>query len=75
DDVLLEAFSRFSDHVVTLFEQHLSAAATPDQVAGRGRRAPGTAAEYDGGLRPYVPARVRAPRACAREYGTSGWSA
>ncbi|MFI8090051.1 TetR/AcrR family transcriptional regulator [Streptomyces sp. NPDC086080] len=32
DDVLLEAFTRYSDHVVTLFEQHLSAATTPDQA-------------------------------------------
>ncbi|CAL9538655.1 TetR/AcrR family transcriptional regulator [Streptomyces pilosus] len=32
DDVLLEAFTRYSDHVVALFERHLSAATTPDEA-------------------------------------------
>lgn len=32
DDLLLQAFTGYADHVVTLFEQHLSGATTPDQA-------------------------------------------
>ncbi|WP_328877201.1 TetR/AcrR family transcriptional regulator [Streptomyces sp. NBC_00299] len=32
DDLLREAFSRFTDHIVAVFDAHLSAPASPDQA-------------------------------------------